>query len=247
MSPGLLDHLFVILVFGLVFPLGGWWAYRRFLERLEREGGAALVREYRITLLWLLGLGLGTAAVWLAGGRGLAALGFVPPAPGPGRGFIPGVVGGALGGLALRPLLAALSARAAASFKRQFGSLEAFLPRTGEQLGWGLAVSLFAGLFEEIAYRGYLIAYFSFWLGNWGAIAASSLLFGFAHFYQGRLGTLVTTVLGVLFGWLYIETGSLLLPVLLHAAVDLSAMVTAWIVLRPRPPGAQARPVGTEE
>ena len=238
MSPALLDHLFVVLVLGLIFPLGGWWAYRRFLARLEREGGAALVREYRITLVWLLGLGLGAVAVWLAGGRDLAALGLVAPAPGPGQGFITGIVGGALGGLVLRPLLAALSKSARASFKRQFGSLEAFLPRTKEQLCWGLAVSVFAGLFEEIAYRGYLIAYFSFWLSDWGAIAASSLLFGFAHFYQGKLGTLVTALLGALFGWLYVETGSLLLPILLHAAVDLSAMVTAWIVLRPRPAGA---------
>lgn len=237
MTPTVLDHLFVVLVLGLVFPLGGWWAYRRFLARLAREGGAALVREYRITLIWLLGLGLGAMAVWLAGGRDLAALGFAPLALAPDQSFILGLTGGALGGLALRPLLAAASGKAAASLRRQFGSLEAFLPKTGQQLCWGLAVSVFAGLFEEIAYRGYLIAYFTSWLSGWGAIAASSLLFGFAHFYQGRLGMLTTTLLGAAFGWIYVETGSLLLPVLLHAAVDLSAMVTAWIVLRPRPAG----------
>ncbi len=238
MTPTLLDHLFVVLVLGLIFPLGGWWAYRRFLARLARDGGAALVREYRITLLWLLGLGAGAMLVWLAGGRTLAALGLVPLRLGPDQGLIAGISGGALGGLALRPLLAAASSRVAASLRRQFGSLEAFLPKTREQLGWGLAVSVFAGLFEEIAYRGYLIAYFSAWLSDWGAIAASSLLFGFAHFYQGRLGVLTTSLLGAALGWIYVETGSLLLPVLLHAAVDLSAMVTAWIVLRPRPAGA---------
>ena len=72
----LLDHLFVILVLGLVFPIGGWWAYRRFLERLAREGGAALVREYRNTFVWLLGLGLRHLRGLAGGGRGLAALGF---------------------------------------------------------------------------------------------------------------------------------------------------------------------------
>jgi membrane protease YdiL (CAAX protease family) len=232
MNPGLLDHGFVIVVLGLIFPLGGWWAYRRFLLRLARDGGAALVREYRITLLWLLALGLGTLAIWLAAGRAPAALGFATLALRPDQGFVPGIAGGALGGLALRPILAAVSGKVAASFRRQFGSLEAFLPRTGEQLAWGLVVSVFAGVFEEVAYRGYLIAYFSVWLSDWGALAASSLLFGFAHFYQGKLGLLTTTALGAAFGWLYLETGSLLLPMLLHAAVDVSAMVTAWIVLR---------------
>src|SRR3954467_13074957 len=53
MNPTLLDHVFVLLVLVIVFPLGGWWAYRRFLERLAREGETALVREYRITILWL--------------------------------------------------------------------------------------------------------------------------------------------------------------------------------------------------
>ena len=44
----------------------------------------------------------------------------------------------------------------------------------------------------------------------------------------------MTTVLGAGFGYIYVRTGSLVLPILLHAAVDISAMVTAWIVLRPR-------------
>lgn len=238
MTPGLLDHLFVVLVLGLVFPLGGWWAYRRFLERLAREGETALVREYRVTLVWLLCLGLATVAIWLAGGRALAALGFAPLAEG--GDFVAPLALGATLGLAGRPLLAAFSAKAAASLRRQFGALEAFLPRTREQLAWGLLVSLFAGLFEEIAYRGYLIAYFSAWLSDWAAIAASSLLFGMAHFYQGRFGTLMTTLLGAGLGWIYVETGSLILPMALHAAVDVSAMVTAWIVLRTNGPPASA-------
>ena len=58
MTPGLLDHLFVILVPGFAFPVIGWWAYQRFLERLAHEGGVALVREYQHTLIWLGGLGL---------------------------------------------------------------------------------------------------------------------------------------------------------------------------------------------
>ena len=240
MSPNLLDHLFVLLVLVIAFPIGGWWAYRRFLERLARDGERALVREYRITLVWLLCLGGGAVTIWLAGGRDLAALGLAAPREGPTSGLILGVAGGAIGGLALRPLAAALSRKAAAGLRRQMAKLEPFLPKTGEQLLWGLIVSLGAGLFEEIAYRGYLIPYCRFWLPQWPALVAAALLFGLAHFYQGAADTLMTALLGLAFGFIYVETGSLALPILLHAAVDISAMVTAWLVLRPEARSAQA-------
>lgn len=232
MTPGLLDHLFVGAVIVLIFPLGGWWAYRRFLARLARDGEAALVREYKLTLLWLLGLGVGSMLVWLAGGRDLAALGLAPVLLEPEHEFVVALVIGGAAALLLRPLLALISERVAAALRKQFDSLAAFLPKTREQLAWGLVVALAAGLFEEIAYRGFLIYYFQHWLNNWAAIAASSALFGLAHIYQGKLGVLATAGLGALFGYMFVATGSLMLPVLLHAAVDVSAMVTAWIVLR---------------
>ena len=233
MTPNLLDHLFVLLVLVLAFPIGGWWAYRRFLARLERDGERALVREYRITLVWLIGLGAGTLAIWLAGGRDLAALGLAAPHEGPATQLIFGLAGGASIGLILRPVAAAISSKIAAGLRRQMGKLEAFLPKTGEQLAWGLIVSIFAGLCEEIAYRGYLIPYCRFWLSEWPALVVAALLFGIAHLYQGAAGVLLTALLGLGFGFIYVETGSLALPMALHALVDISAMVTAWIVLRP--------------
>lgn len=241
MNPGLLDHLFVLLVLAFAFPIGGWWAYRRFLERLAREGERALVREYRITLVWLVGLGLGALAIWLAGGRSLVALGLTAPREGPAGGLIIGLAGGASIGLILRPIAAALSFKVAAGLRRQMAKLEAFLPKTGEQLFWGLIVSIFAGLCEEIAYRGYLIPYCLFWLPKWPALVIAALLFGVAHLYQGAAGILVTALLGLGFGFIYVETGSLALPIALHAAVDISAMVTAWIVLRPGARGGEKR------
>ncbi|MBV9881475.1 MAG: CPBP family intramembrane metalloprotease [Sphingomonadaceae bacterium] len=234
MIPGLLDHLFVLLVLVVLFPFVGWWAYRRFLERLSREGGRALVREYQHTILWLIGLGAATLALWLASGRSLAALGLAAPREGRASEFTFSIAAGALAALILRPLAAGFSRKAAAGLRRQMAKLEAFLPKTVEQLCWGLIVSLFAGLCEEIAYRGYLIPYFRFWLPQWPALIAAAVLFGLAHIYQGLGGTLMTAILGLAFGYIYVETSSLALPIVLHAAVDISAMVTAWLVLRPR-------------
>ncbi len=229
MTPGLPDHLFVVLVLGFVFPVIGWWAYQRFLERLKREGGAALLREYQYGLIWLLLLGLAVGALWLGAGRDWPALGL---AWGSASGFALGITVGALAALILRPLVVARSPKAAESLRKSFGRLEVFLPGTAQQLRWSLLLSVFAGVFEELAYRGYLMAYFGNWLGPWGALAASSVLFGLAHTYQGLSGVLATGLVGALFGWVYLETGSLLLPMLLHAALDVSSMVTAWLVLR---------------
>ena len=38
MSPNLFDHLFVLIVLLLAFPIGGWWAYRRFPPGHELHG-----------------------------------------------------------------------------------------------------------------------------------------------------------------------------------------------------------------
>jgi membrane protease YdiL (CAAX protease family) len=239
MNPGLLDHLFVIVVLGLVFPIFGWWAYQRFLERLAREGGRALVREYQYSLIWLVGIGLAVALLWQSAGRDWATLGLAWHGA---SGIALGIVIGALVGLTLRPFIFLFSARAAASLRGKFGPMEAFLPKTAQQLRWGLLVSIFAGVFEELAYRGYLMAYFGTWLDQWGALAASTVLFGLAHSYQGFWGMVVTGILGALFGWVYLATGSLFLPMLLHAALDISSMTTSWIVLRGKAEPAGAPP-----
>ncbi|MGE0178789.1 MAG: CPBP family intramembrane glutamic endopeptidase [Sphingomonas sp.] len=234
---GPVDHLYVAIGLGLIVPIGGWWDYRLFLRRVEAQGDAALVGEYRYTLLWLLGIGFGALGVWLWAGRPLAALGFALPAEG--SAAAAAITVALIIGLLLRNLFAAVSAGFAQALRAHMGDIEPYLPKTKEQLGWGLAVSVFAGVFEEIAYRGFLIAYFEASIGLWGALAASSLLFGLSHLYQGWQGVVGTSLIGVGLGWLYLASGSLLLPMVAHTAIDISSMVAAWMVLRP---GAKASP-----
>lgn len=231
MNPQLLDHLFVVIVLVIVFPFGGLWAYRRFLARVAAGDESALVTEYRLTLVWLAGLLVATLVAWFAAERDMAALGFAPLRITDDNGWVLGIAGGAAAGLLIRPILALANRRVATALARQFEKLAPFLPKTNRQLAWGLLVSIAAGIAEEVAYRGYLQPYFATWLPEWGAIAAASVLFGFAHLYQGWSGVLLTTFLGVGLGAIYAATGSLLLPILLHAAIDISSMVTARLVL----------------
>jgi len=91
---------------------------------------------------------------------------------------------------------------------------------------------LTAGICEEALFRGFLLHYLhtSPWRLNLTlALLLSALIFGLQHLYQGVQGVIVSAVLGALFGLLFLLSGSLLLPMLLHAALDLRLLV----ILRP--------------
>jgi membrane protease YdiL (CAAX protease family) len=51
-------------------------------------------------------------------------------------------------------------------------------------------------------------------------MGVSSLIFGIAHIYQGMRGTIGSSVLGFIFALLFVMTGNLALPMLLHALID---------------------------
>ena len=55
---------------------------------------------------------------------------------------------------------------------------------------------------------------------DWALILVAAVAFGLAHAYQGRVGIVTTGLLGGVMAALYLGTGSLLLPVLLHALID---------------------------
>ncbi len=227
------DHALVVIVLGLVFPFVGLWGYRRFLARAASEGEAALIREYRQTIfIWLAGLVLVTIAIWLGQRRPLGAL-FSTDLSLLDAGLAHGMAAGMAAAILARPVLALVSRKAAAGLAETMRTLAPFLPKSPRALAWALGVSLAAGVAEEIAYRGFLIPYFASMAPSWIAIAASSLLFGAAHLYQGPAGVLATTALGAIFAVMYVSTGCLLLPMVLHALVDVSSMVTAYLVLRP--------------
>lgn len=93
--------------------------------------------------------------------------------------------------------------------------------------GWaGLALS--AGVTEEITYRGLLVLAVTLaapGLPLDAVVAVAAVLFGLAHWYQGPLGMLAIGALGAIFTQLYLSTGSLLLPMVLHVLIDLGPLL----------------------
>lgn len=113
------------------------------------------------------------------------------------------------------------------ALSRRFGwqeteAVRAIMPETRPEKGAFAALSLAAGFSEEIVFRAFLPAFLLPWTGSYlaGALPAAGV-FGFLHAYQGRLGIVRTTVIGVVMAGGVAWTGSVWPSVFAHAALDL--------------------------
>jgi membrane protease YdiL (CAAX protease family) len=110
----------------------------------------------------------------------------------------------------------------------------AVLPRTAGERRLFTVVGVTAGVCEEWLYRGFFLAVVAAVAGGVTdevLVVVAGVAFGLAHAYQGRAGIVTTGVLGGVLAALYLSTGSLLLPVLLHAAIDLRFLLVPSRVL----------------
>jgi membrane protease YdiL (CAAX protease family) len=215
-------------------PLVGRWSHRRLLAALDANQPGARVRFYRswTAMAWVLAAV--TALVVLAEGWPPEAVGLRLPqgAGSGGHGFIGGMVGALIAGSVLGAVLARRKRPAAPApgTPRVAGGDKVLrmLPH-GRAERWSFAaLAVTAGLTEEWIWRGFAAAALhAAWpqLPMLPSVIVLALAFGWAHFYQGLGGMLVTAVLGGLFAWLYLSTGSLLLPMLLHVLIDLRALL----------------------
>jgi uncharacterized protein len=121
-----------------------------------------------------------------------------------------------------------------------FAITERIMPRTWTETFVFSALALTAGLSEEFLYRGFVFMAFIRMIVNFGppnALAAvlSSAWFSLAHMYQGRRGMYTTFVVGIIFAFIRIWTGSLLPAVIAHTGIDLVAgIVVSKFLLKGR-------------
>ena len=234
----------------LVLPIWDYFEARRL--RLACSS-ADRVRYYRITLavLWILTAG----SVWVLGWRHvLDAGGVLVDAS---RSLANPYLRFGLGGIAflfislaiLPSVFAIRKPKARAAYGRAImKSPFAFLfPTTPLERRYFAALSISAGVCEEVVFRAFLIHYFHsapYLFGPFLALIASSILFGINHGYQGPAGVLTSGIAGLLFGLIYFSTGSLVLAMVLHALTDLRALA----LLRPssEPPTTTEAPVAMQ-
>jgi uncharacterized protein len=89
--------------------------------------------------------------------------------------------------------------------------------------------ALIAGGLKEEIQRAFIIRRFSRYLGGAGlGLLLWSLAFGAGHYVQGVQGVVTTTLLGFIFGMLYLLRGSLIGPIVAHAAYNTLALILYW-------------------
>jgi membrane protease YdiL (CAAX protease family) len=100
-------------------------------------------------------------------------------------------------------------------------SLQNMLPTDEEEFRAFTVLCVTAGIVEELLYRGFLIWYLNAVLPLWAAVVVSAIVFGLGHAYQGARGIVKTGAVGLAIAGLYLLAGSLWVPMVLHAAVDI--------------------------
>ncbi|MBQ7906946.1 MAG: CPBP family intramembrane metalloprotease [Clostridia bacterium] len=84
-----------------------------------------------------------------------------------------------------------------------------------------LSVALLAPLCEEIVFRGLIAKVLGTRVPTWLAVTISALAFGLVHNSSGPLAIFYATAMGILFGWLFFRTKSLVPCVLAHATFNI--------------------------
>jgi len=112
------------------------------------------------------------------------------------------------------------------------GDVQALLPRNRAELKWGAALAVNAGVVEELLFRLALPALIFGVTGSAvAAVAASILIFGLLHVYQGLPGIIGAAVLGAVFMAIYLGTGSIVVAIVVHALFDLRSLVLIPMVV----------------
>ena len=125
------------------------------------------------------------------------------------------------------PLMSLSKPKVRATIRKAFAKLSFFVPSENFEFPWFGALCLTAGVCEEWVCRGFVLHYLvaAPWHLSLGtAVILSAAIFGMNHLYQGLSGMVSTGVLGLVFALLYLATGTLLLPMVLHALIDLRAL-----------------------
>jgi membrane protease YdiL (CAAX protease family) len=156
----------------------------------------------------------------------------LPSFAGDSRLFVLGMMGGgALAGLLIGALLAT---RRNWRVLKPIGNVGSLLPRNRPEIAHAAAMSVAAGVAEELAFRLFLPLMIALVTGNaFVAFGMAVAAFGAMHLYQGPAGVIATTLVGALMAAVYLMTGSLWLAMGLHALIDLNSLV-----LRPTLAGA---------
>jgi membrane protease YdiL (CAAX protease family) len=216
----LLDHGLVFII-AIVYPITGFIGFRRLLKRVAAGEPVKRLNLYRNTLIghWTLFFIFG--AIWVATGREWSAIGLdFDPNLWTGVGAVLTVLGIVTLVKQIRQVQNATQDEID-SISKRFGKLSIIIPHNGSELARFYALAVTAGIVEEILWRGFLIWYLNQFMPLWAAAVISTIGFALAHAYQGLANLPQITAVSAALAALYLISGSIWFPIVLHAAIDI--------------------------
>lgn len=229
--PNLADHILFFLL-GIVMPFRSVQAQKQ-IRDLE------YTTSTKIQMYWINGFGLWAMAlivllVWWLSDRQLIDLGLGWPPPSlTTTSIILLLVFILLYGLDVSSELATPELRQR-TYDRWVLDMP-FLPAKSIEWVHFNFLSLSAGICEEIVFRGFFITYLysllqflSTTTAQWLAVLVPAIIFGIVHYYQGWKAMLKISLMAVLFGYIFVETGSLWILILVHFLVDVLGGTFSW-------------------
>ncbi|MBV1908214.1 MAG: CPBP family intramembrane metalloprotease [Kangiellaceae bacterium] len=122
------------------------------------------------------------------------------------------------------------------TLRAQLAHVEWLMPTTAKESRYFiLGVAVTAGICEELLYRGYLIHLLADYMPTYAAVIISSLAFGLGHLYQGPVHSIRAGLMGLVMALIYLATDSIIVPIVLHALIDMYGGALAYVVLRKQP------------
>jgi membrane protease YdiL (CAAX protease family) len=225
-------HTIVIVV---IILLNSYFASARLPQNIQSRGRILL---YLSTMIWQVVL---FALVWfgmrlrktrvreIIGGRWNSVEDFlIDFAVAAGFWIVSAMV---LGGLRLAFGLASLDPKhSAEQVKQAIGSIT---PQTAAELAVFAVLAVFAGIFEEIIFRGYLqrqlgAIYHNRYIG----LGVSAIIFGAGHGYQGTAQMILIAIYGAMFGVLVLLRKSLRPGMMAHAWQDAFSGAAVYFMRR---------------
>ncbi|HXI87858.1 MAG TPA: type II CAAX endopeptidase family protein [Parvularculaceae bacterium] len=108
------------------------------------------------------------------------------------------------------------------------GSTLNVIPRDSLDMTVWVALSVTAGIVEEVVFRGYLqVQLARLGLPALGAVAAQTVVFAAGHLYEGLNAVTVITIYGLLYGLFAVRLRSLRPLIIAHVAFDIVAILHA--------------------
>lgn len=216
--------LLVPMVMIVCFLIYGWHEDVQRTIKSDRESKLPL---YNRTMLLLWGLAASCLAGWMLTGRPIEELGMAWTLEG-WRGWLAWSTV-AIGAMYLAYTIMTISSSAAVRNQIRVhldaAELDFLRPRNNAEHRRFRAVSLTAGITEELIFRGFLVAVLSIQLPLFAAAAVSVTAFGLSHLYQGLSGVIRTAIVGAVFTAIFLIGGSLWPVIILHTLLDLAAGV----------------------